>query len=202
MTEYASNSHKSREKKVERPEKFEKAIQGTAKTRKKSEVRKFADIFLAEDISNVKSYIVADVVIPALKKGLSDIVTNGIDMLLYGENGRRSSNNNSVVHKVSYSKYYDRDKPRQLSGTSRRQNGYNYDDVVVDTRGEAETIISTMEDAIEQYGMLSVADMYDLVGITANHTDYKYGWTDISSAEAIRIRDGYVIKMPRALPLD
>lgn len=55
---------------------------------KKSEMQKFADVFISEDVNNVKSYIVMDVLVPAIKKAISDIVTNGIDMILYGETGK------------------------------------------------------------------------------------------------------------------
>ena len=53
----------------------------------------------------MKSYIVMDVLVPAIKKAISDIVTNGIDMILYGEAGK--SKKNSTASKVSYQKFYD-----------------------------------------------------------------------------------------------
>ena len=52
------------------------------------------------------------------------------------------------------------------------------------------------------YGTVSVADLYDLVGISGNYTDNKYGWTNIRNAEPIRVRDGYMLKLPKALPLN
>lgn len=55
---------------------------------------------------------------------------------------------------------------------------------------------------ISVYGMVSVADLYDLIGVTGNYTDNKYGWTDIRSASVVRVRDGYIVKMPKAMPLD
>ena len=90
MEEYKSNSYKSKEQ-TEVPE--EKKIQKVAngKTRKKSELSKFANVFISEDVQNVKSYILMDVLVPAIKKAISDIVANGIDMLLYGESGRTKS---------------------------------------------------------------------------------------------------------------
>lgn len=196
---YKSNSHKSKE---ELPaKKTEKVISGTAKQRKKSEIRKFTDVFLSEDVDSVKSYILMDVLVPAVKKAISDIVTNGIDMLLYGESKHSSG---GAASKVSYRSYYDKrnDSNRERYSTRHTRSGYNYDDIVLDNRGEAESVLSRMDELVATYGMVSVADMYDLVGITGNYTDNKYGWTDIRSADVVRIRDGYVIKMPKALPLD
>lgn len=90
MEEYKPNSHKSKEEQKNLvPEKrVEKVISGTVKSKKKSEMQKFADVFISEDVNNVKSYIVMDVLVPAIKKAISDIVTNGIDMILYGETGK------------------------------------------------------------------------------------------------------------------
>lgn len=90
MEEYKTNSDKSRQEQSEK--KVEAVISGKAKTRKKGEMQKFADVFIAEDANNVKSYILLEVIVPAIKKAISDIVTTGIDMILYGEAGRTRKN--------------------------------------------------------------------------------------------------------------
>lgn len=38
-------------------------------------------MFISEDAGNIKSYVVLDVLVPAIKKAIADIVTGGIDML-------------------------------------------------------------------------------------------------------------------------
>lgn len=207
--EYKSNSHRSREKENIKEKDYEKrqlkkVVKGKVKVKKKSEARKFADTFISEDIQNIKSYVIGEVLIPAAKKALSDIVTNGIDMLLYGEAGvskRRSSNSS----RVSYSRYYEderRDRRDRERYSSRSRSGYNFDDISFETRGEAESVLFAMEEEIDNYGIVSVSDLYELVGITGNYTDNKYGWTDLRTAVVTRRRDGYVIKLPRALPID
>lgn len=203
MTEYASNSHKSKEARKEQvPEKrIEKVVSGTAKTKKKSEVRKFTDVFVSEDMDSVKTYIFMDVLVPAVKKAISDIVTNGIDMLLYGESGGHNAKK-STASRVSYRSYYDSQNDRRDRTHNRTLAGYSYDDVILDNRGEAEDVLARMDELVSTYGMVSVADFYDLVGISGNYTDNKYGWTDIRNAHIVRNRDGYMIKMPKALPLD
>lgn len=59
-----------------------------------------------------------------------------------------------------------------------------------------------MDELISTYKIVSVADFYDLVGVTGNWTDNKYGWSDIRSASIVHVRDGYMIKLPRPLPID
>ncbi|HHU80006.1 MAG TPA: hypothetical protein GXZ35_01555 [Acholeplasmataceae bacterium] len=199
MEEYRPNSHKYKEdqKRAVPEKKVEKVITGTVKSKKKSEIQKFTDVFISEDVNNVKSYILLEVLVPAIKKAISDIVTNGIDMILYGETGKTKSN--TAASKVSYRSYYD---SRRDYSAVRTRTGYNYDDIIFDNRGEAEDVLTRMDELISTYGLVSVADLYDLVGVTGNYTDNKYGWTDIRSASVVRVRDGYMIKLPKALPLN
>ena len=205
MTEYKANSHKVREeqkrenKEVVERKKIEPVAK--AKTKKKSEIKKFTDVFIAEDVISVKNYIVNDVLIPAAKKAISDIVTNGIDMILYGE-ARGKDRRRDSGSRVSYTKYYERDRDRDYDRRRERRSVYDYDDIILDTRREAEDVLNRMDDLIDAYGMVSVADLYDLVGVTGNYTDNKYGWTNLRNAEVRRTRDGYLIKLPKALPFD
>lgn len=199
--EFKSNSYKSKE--VDEKKKVEKVVKGKVKTKKKNGITKFADVFVSEDVSSVKSYIIGEVLIPAMKKALSDIVTNGIDMILYGESG--VTKRKSPGSRVSYTNYYDRrDRDRDRYGYDDRRvrAGYDFNDVILDSRGEAEDVLARMDELIDNYGIVSVADFYDLCGITGSYTDNKYGWTDIRSAQVVRVRDGYKIKLPRALPLN
>jgi hypothetical protein len=203
-TNYESNSHASKRKKeAGEDRKVEKVISGTAKTKKKSEIRKFTDIFVSEDVGNVKNYIFMDVLIPAVKKAISDIVTNGIDMLLYGESGRTKKN--STASKISYRSFYERpgDRDRRDTNFSRSRNGLDYDNIIFETRGDAQAVLSAMEDAIDEFKFVSIGDLYDLADIsTHNHAINNYGWTNLSTASVQRVRDGYMLKLPRALPLE
>lgn len=200
MEEYKSNSDKARKEQSEK--KVEAVITGTAKTRKKGEMQKFANVFIAEDANNVMSYILMEVIVPAAKKAISDIVTTGIDMILYGEAGRYKRNNGA--QKVSYRNYYDQSSDRVRAGYgSPRRAGIDYDDIVFDTRGDAESVLDAMHDIIAQYGTVSVADLYDLARVpNDNFTMNRYGWTSINGAQTVRVRDGYILKLPRVVPLN
>lgn len=204
MENYKPNSHKSKEEQQEAlaERKVEKVIKGSAKTKKRSDVKKFADVFISEDAGNVKSYILMDVLIPAIKKAISDIVTNGIDMMLYGEAGR--SKKKSPASKISYRSYYESDNDRRRDYSSiRTRSTYEYDDIILETRGDAESVLATMDELVETYGMVSVADLYEMVHIQGSYTDNKYGWTtNIRNASVVRVRDGYLLKLPKALPFD
>lgn len=201
MQDYKPNSHRFKEQQAgEEKQKLQKVVGGSVKVKKKGEMSKVKDVFISEDVSNVKSYILMDVLVPAIKKAVSDIVTNGIDMILYGETGRTKKS--SGASRVSYRSYYDRkDDDRRYGSSPRLQTGYDYDEIILESRGEAEEVLARMDEAIDMYGMVSVADFYDLVGVSGNYTDNKYGWSNIRNATVVRERDGYRIKLPKALPL-
>ena len=203
---YTPNSHKYKEEQKQRqvaPEdkQIQKVVKNPAKI-KTNEARKLADIFISEDIANVKNYIFMDVIVPAVKKAIYDVVTNGIDMFLYGGSGKGKSS--STSSKVSYRNYYERKDGSGYRGSesSSSRNTFDYDDIVFDNRGEAEAAKQQMQDLIGRYGMVTVSDLYEMANQTAPYTAQKYGWMDVSSAETVRVRDGYKLKLPRAVPID
>lgn len=195
MENYPSNSHKAREEVAEK--KVEKVVSGKTSTKKKSGIRKLSDTFLSEDVSNVKSYIFSEVLLPAAKKLVSDIVTNGTNMLLYGEIKNKKGNSS----KVSYSRYYD-DRSRDYRSPVVRNN-FDYDEIIFETRGDAEAVLDAMYDILNQYKVVLVAELYDLASITThNYTCNNYGWIDLRGSSVVRVRDGYILKLPRALAID
>lgn len=200
--DYKPNSHKYRENQEEVPnEKREvkKVVSKPVQT-KKNEIRRLADIFISEDVSNVKSYIWMDVLVPTIKKAIVDIVTDGVNMIFFGGTGNRNKIN-SNTSKISYRNFYDqKDTPiySQASSTAK----FNYDDIIFETRGEAEAVREEMDNVIERYGFVTIADMYDMVELTPPFTSNKYGWSNISSSRVIKTRYGYVIDLPKAKPIE
>lgn len=189
---YKPNSQKYKEEQKassEEKKKIEKVVSGTVKVKKKSGFRKFADDFISDKASNIKSHIVEDIIIPTIKKGISSTV----DLILYG----RSQKDRIPGTKISYTKFYDEPR-RQIDAPTPR---YSYDDIIVESRGEAEAVLSQLSDIIDTYERASVADLYDLVGISGDYTDQKYGWVNVRNAEAIRVDGGYWLKLPKAIPL-
>lgn len=200
--DYKPNSHAYREEQKQldnEKRKVEKVVRGKVKTKKKGELSRLSDIFISEDVSNVKSYIFMDVLVPAIKKAAYDIVTDGISMFLYGNTAGKSRSD----AKVSYRNYYDAPKASNSYRDTQPRTRFDYDDIVYESRGEAEMVRSQMEEMIDRYGVVSVADMYDAAGLTAPYTANKYGWTSIRTAEPVRVRGGgYILKLPKAMPID
>lgn len=197
--DFPSNSHKSKEKTKKPEKKIEKVTSGKVVKQKKTLGRKFTEIFLGDNIESVSSYIIYDVIIPAAKNMISDTVSNGIEMLLFGQTRGSRTRHDKGKSYVSYNSYY-KDRDRQISQRNRAR--HNFDDIILESRGEAEEVLSHLVDLTEDYGMASVADLYDLVGVTSNFTDNKYGWDNLSSARVVPVRGGYLLELPRPIVLD
>lgn len=204
---FTNNSPKagaSTEKRVEQ------VVKNPVKTRK-NEVRKLADIFISEDVASVKNYIFMDVLVPAIKKAIYDIVTNGIDMFLYGGTGKTSSGGGGG--KVSYRSYYDQksgssSSHRSSESTRRTTDAFDYQELVYRTRGDAEGVLSQLQDVIARYGVASINDLYDAIpddmmpNVSVPFTSTNYGWMNLNGVKSVRVRDGYVLTLPKAMPLD
>lgn len=76
-------------------------------------------------------------------------------------------------------------------------------DIIFDTRANAETFIDHLDEILDRYGFVSIADVYDeLVGISPLFKYNSYGWLNINSVGVVRCKDGYKIKFPRPYPVE
>jgi hypothetical protein len=199
---YRPNSNKFKEKQkeaaAEEKKKIEKVVSGSVKLKKQNELSKFAKSFISEDAKDIKSYVVNDIVIPTAKKVISEIIGDVTDIVLFG---RRSKNSRTVgASRTSYRSFYD-DRSRVVDRAETRPR-FDYADIVFTNRGDAEAVLDELFLALKSYRVVTVADLYDAAGESAPYTSNKYGWTSLAGAEVQRVRDGYVIDLPRALPID
>ena len=106
-----------------------------------------------------------------------------------------------IKGRTAYGSFYSQNREKESAGRKTRI-GYFCDEITVEDRVEADEVLSIMDELIEQYGIASVADFYELIGIEGKHTDNQYGWKNLSEAKVVRDPDGgWVIKMPRAVPI-
>lgn len=204
MDEFPSNTHSEKSK----PEKkIERIVTGNVARRKKPLGTRFRELFFGgEDAQSVWNYIFVDVLVPAAKNTLYDAVTQATERSLYGEiRGARARAHGvqpSPFGKVSYDRYSSgslrrpQDDPRPTLSKQAR-SAFDFDEIILDTRAEAEGVIGQLIEIISNYGATSVADLYSMIGITPEHTDNKWGWTDLRGASALKVRAGYLLDLPR-----
>lgn len=113
-----------------------------------------------------------------------------------------------VAGKISdriYEFISDEEAPRRRSNkkVSYRDAYYrkNVDNILFDSRETAENVLEASKEIINEYGFVTVADMYDLAGLDAPYTGQKYGWMDLKEAKIIRVRQGYELVLPEIIPI-
>lgn len=200
-TDYASNSAKSKQEPTTskaRPE-IQQIVAGTV--RKKSVGAKFREAFTGDSAESVGMYVLTDIIIPRVKDLLFDIINGGSERALFGTSSRSSRSRSQRSEKMDYrgissSKREER-RERDISDTGRRN--HNFDEILIPTRGEAEQVRDTLIALIDEYDVATVADLYGAVGISTDHTDLKFGWSDLSESRITPARGGgYILEMPRA----
>lgn len=183
----------------------EKKVIAKAKVQKKSAIKEALRTFFAQDLPEIAEHLVIDVAIPAAKNAITDMVTQGIQQLLYGEvdprrrqTSRYTSYSNSSRSDRGRANYdlhrSERREPRQPKPT-------NVEDLVFDTRGDAVDVIEFVAESIEQYGQVSVADLMSSVGIQPRYTDERWGWTTTDAFEIRQIREGWLVSADRPEPI-
>lgn len=200
MAEYTNNSFKAKEEKKERTEK-QAVVSKTPKTRKKSEIQKAAGLFISEDASTVKEHLIQDVVIPTAKDLIVNVITDAVNIIFWGSTRRKSGSGSRIGYASRFDEVRD---PRDRDRDRRRdRTAIEYDDIIFDNRGDAEAVLANMDACLEQYGTVTVLDLFDFAGVTThNYMADRYGWKNLSTAEVRRIRDGFIIDLPRAFPID
>lgn len=185
-----------------------KVVTGRVTRRRAPLGRRLAENIVGDNAKGVFEYVLLDVVLPAAKDVLADAVSSAIERLLYGEvrsrRPRRSSQfGNSYV---SYNRYsssgygQSREDPRR--GAQPRKERPSFDDIVLDTRVDAEEVIQNLIALIDRFEAASVTDLYELVGVTADFTDSKWGWTSPRGMGVTRVANGYLVDIPAPSPLN
>lgn len=199
MEEYKSNSHKSKE--VAKQHAIEKVVSGRVRVKKqrKGNLEKAAEIFTGQDLNSIKEHLIKDVLFPNIIKLLYDTITNGANTILYGGKGKRTSSNGT---QVSYWRSYDSGSNGEKSTYSGR-GIYNFENLLFERKQDAEAVLDSMQEIIDQFGVVSVADLYDLADVAIdNTTASNYGWKSIASAKSVATPDGWILSLSKPIYLN
>lgn len=201
--EYPSNSQRGRD--PEKKEELQKVITGRVIQKKKPLGRRFAETFMGSDARGVGSFVFLDVLLPALRDMVADTVTMGVERAVYGESTSPRSRRRGVgpAGHTPYNRMSAglRPDPRDPRASRRTRGIPDMDDLIIETRVEAEHILDSMFNHIQKYESVSLYDLYDLIGLEGAYTDRKWGWTDLRGADVRRVREGYLLKLPQPEPL-
>lgn len=200
---YGANSQKSKSPEpAEQPRVAGPVISGSAVERKEPLRKKFLQAYAGDSAQSVGQYLLMDVIVPGTKNIISDLVTQGINRLLYGgsrpvQNGVRSNVGGG------YGRYFNgggnstQQTQQSTPVTHQVQPANQLGEIILQTRSDAELVIDELRALIDAYGNAKVANLYSLVGITGNFTNQSLGWTNLSRAGVIQVREGYLLDLPR-----
>lgn len=184
-----------------------KVTKGKVKTSEKSALKKFGEAFIEDDMADIKSYVISDVIIPAIKNLIFDSFIGSLEMMLFGTTSRASKSRNGGKNGsgtyVSYNKFSDNRSRR--ADDSRSSDRLDYQAVIFEEKADAEEVLDTLRNLIEDYGQATIGDFYDAAGITPDNNFSKneeYGWYDLNRAYVRSNRDGFFISLPKERYLD
>lgn len=220
---YQGNSKLDREiaaETTEKPVVRLKKIEGLEVVQtKKSLGKRIKESFGGQDLKTVGLHLLFEVVVPNSKDLLFDLIQEGGRRAVYGDNYRKSSSSSSGIVGSSRirSTNYNAIPTTRIVGSpsssrqeienplsSRERSQFDFSNLVLPTRDRAEEIIERMSDGIEEFQVVTVADFYDLIGITGTgFTDQKFGWDARAFATSgiQKVREGWIVNLPTPLEI-
>lgn len=169
--------------------------------KKKTKGQLFKEEFISEDAGKVKSYLWESVIKPSIKDTIWNLITKGLKMFLYskGDSPDLRTGIPGEVPRINYTDYWNRRNSIPAYPVGR--TAYNYGEVILANRGEAEEVVRRMYDLIRQSGVATIGDLYQLCNMPTQFTDFTYGWRDLADARIISVEGGYLISLPRPYPI-
>lgn len=183
----------------QKPPEASKVVTQKVVIKKKSFGQKLVDIFIADDMEHVKGFIFEDVIIPSIKRAISQGVTGAINMILFGSNVATTGGDEfggKYNQRTPYWKYSTNSTP--APAVRPLVSRFDTNDIILQSREDAEIVVTELTRYIEEFGFVSVAYLYGLVGITAPPTAYNYGWRDLNTYRIRPTLNGtWALDLPR-----
>lgn len=202
--DFPPNNERAKQGDSKEPKKVERVTSADAIRRKKPLSKQFKETFFGGDGRTVLHYVAFTVAIPAIRDLIFEMGQAALEKTIFGESrsGRRRPGPPSGQYgHVAYNRIgrdpADDRPPTPRSISRRARARHDFDEIILNTRSEAEEVIDRMFDLVSRYDEASVADLYELVGLESSHTDHKWGWTDMRGASVERVRSGgYLLDLP------
>jgi hypothetical protein len=199
VDDFPSNSQRRQSPRKEEPKtetpakKLDRVVEGKIVRRKKPLGKRLREAFLGGDNRSVLEFVIQDVIVPNIRDMVFEAGQQGLERSLYGDSvpfrrgigsrpgdPRRMTNYNGIARGPAR----DRVEERQLSRRARAN--HDFGEIIIPTRPEAEAVLE---------GLFAVLDEYEV-------TDRKWGWTDLRGTDVLRVREGWLLDLPRPEVID
>lgn len=181
------------------PKKVKPVIPGATQVPRPA-TRRFMDYMFAESPKALAGKVGRDVIVPRLKAGFEETVRSFLSGMLWGNGGspvnQMIKGTTMRVGGMNYSQI-----PPSTTGLAIQANqsrtGGNYQDIVVPSQQQAEVVLANMFDLLNEYRVVTVANLYELANMSAAISDYNFGWTSLDGARISKVREGFLLELPR-----
>ena len=165
--------------------------------------RRFFDFLFAESPKVLARKIGRDLVVPRLKAGFEAAANEFLAGMLWGDSINRPMSNmvkGTVLRGGAMN--YNAISSQPMGMTQARQatvgrSSGNYQDLILPSQQAAEILLANMYDLLNQYRVVAVADLYELAEQTPAPSDNAYGWTTLDGARISKVREGFLLELPR-----
>ena len=79
----------------------------------------------------------------------------------------------------------------------------DYGSLIFESKWRAKGIIDRLTKLLAKYKVISIADLYEIIGpeVVSKFTDSHYGWDDLTEAKVVPVNGGFSLKMPEPIEL-
>lgn len=196
MPQYPNNSHTARTRQRKKA-----VVQQSVGIKKPDFLSRIRSAFIGDEAESVGAFVLFEVLIPATKNALVEMVTQGAQKV-FGDTRSSTFSRGPAVPYVNYNNYYSQaaNQPQGERSRGIRQSN-TVEAVLFRTREDATNVLMQLEELIANYGMCSVADYYDFVGLNSEITDEGWGWVNIPNPGPHAVNGGFTLNLPRPRPL-
>lgn len=172
----------------------------TITKREKTFGQKLKEAVFGEDVKNVPEHVFFNIIVPNVMRMFGDSVQGALNMTFRGLGGKSSSSYRDDGSPYrNYDRMYDRDRERRRAMPS---GEIDFDDYIFSNPRGVEHVIDELNDILDRYNVITVADVCTQVGKSPRSIDNKWGWKSVRDFEAVPVRDGWILSVPRARYLD
>lgn len=120
-----------------------------------------------------------------LREALGKELGNKIVKWVYGEEPELVKTNKRVDYYHTYKTY-----------------GNGVDTVIFESRAKAEEVLNNLKKIVNEFGYCTAADLYEISGLPTDYMISDLGWKTVKDVTVVRIRDGYILSLPRPTRID
>lgn len=176
-------------------------VTGKAVRRKRSLGKRMREAFIGDDDRTLMEFLAQDVIMPNIRNLLFEAGQSSLERSLFGsarphrggigQDPRGMPRNYNGITRGG-------PRPIETRGLSHQARAtHDFGEMVIELRSDALSVLEGMYAILDEYGIVTVSDMYRLAGYPSEFTDRNWGWEDLMGATARPVRGGYLLDLPR-----